>query len=80
MSDKDIIDRLEKIENVLRILVDKVDKLDKSCSRMDTHINFVEDTYEGLKYPLKVIKHKVESVFGKERSITHESEDKDDIV
>lgn len=71
----EINERLYRIEATLKILVDKIEKLDKSCTKMDSHIDFVEDTYEGLKYPLKVIKSKVESVFGKERSITHQEDE-----
>jgi archaellum component FlaC len=77
MSSDDINEikyRLDNIENTLRLLVEKIDNLNKSCNRMDSHISFVEDTYEGLKYPLRVLKNKVENVFGKEKSITHEDE------
>lgn len=60
----DIKDRLDRIEHILLDLTKKIDLLNNSCSRMDSHINFVEDTYENFKNPLKIIKERVEGIFG----------------
>lgn len=76
---KQIYDKLELIMNEIKSLKDSQERLieevkglkenqtelSKSCSRMDNHISFVEDTYETLKNPLNIFKNKIEYVFGK---------------
>lgn len=64
--------RIEKIEETQReILLEitklttEIQKLQVICGRMDGHISFVENTYDRFKYPLDVVKSKVESFFGK---------------
>lgn len=52
----------------IRKLTIEVQKLQVICGRMDTHISFVETTYDKFKYPLEVVKSKVETFFS--RSIT----------
>jgi hypothetical protein len=47
----------------------EIEKLQTICSRMDAHISFVETTYDKFKYPLNVVKNKIENLFG--RTITH---------
>jgi predicted nuclease with TOPRIM domain len=64
INNEDIQVRLERIENMLTELTKKIDTLTNTCSRMDGHISFVEDTYDTLKNPLRIIKEKVENVFG----------------
>ena len=50
-------DRLTRIENSIELLrMDKV-KLQQICSRMDSHITFVKETYDTLKNPIRVIKN-----------------------
>ena len=63
---------MEKIEEsqkeileAIRNLTLEIQKLHVICSRMDSHISFVEDTYEKFKHPLNVIKQKVENLFTK---------------
>lgn len=63
-QDNEVIIRLDRIENALLELTKKIDSLSNTCSRMDGHISFVEDTYDTLKNPLRIIKEKVENVFG----------------
>lgn len=62
--------RIEKIEDTqqeilseLKKLTTEIQKLQVICGRMDSHISFVESTYEKFKYPLNVIKHGVENFF-----------------
>lgn len=51
----------ESLRDEVKLLSDKIDKLTVICSRMDTHIDFVEDTYENLKNPLNFISSKFNS-------------------
>jgi hypothetical protein len=67
--------RIEIIEATQQVILEEirkltleVQKLQVICGRMDTHISFVETTYDKFKYPLEVVKSKVESFFS--RSIT----------
>jgi chromosome segregation ATPase len=76
---KQIYDKLDLIINEINILkvsqerlIEEVKglkenqtELNKSCSRMDSHISFVEETYQTLKNPLNIFKNKIEYVFGK---------------
>ena len=39
-------------------------KLNKTCEKMDSHINFVEDTYTTLRAPLDYFATKVNSLTG----------------
>lgn len=43
---------------------DNLEKLNKTCSKMDNHIDFVENTYDSLKFPLNYIKNRVEYFAG----------------
>ena len=52
---------LNLLREEVKLLSDKNDKLTTICSRMDTHIDFVEDTYENLKNPLNFISSKFNS-------------------
>jgi hypothetical protein len=63
---------LEGIEETQRELIEEikkltleVQKLQTICGRMDSHISFVETTYDKFKYPLDVVKNKVETFFGR---------------
>ena len=71
--------RLEKLEEMQKEIVEElkkltleVQKLQVTCSRMDSHISFVETTYDKFRHPLNVVKNKVETFFG--RGITNSSE------
>lgn len=69
-TEKTMCIRLEKLENKVQSLEDKIDKLISVCSRMDGHINFVENTYTSLRTPLDFIKNGVERAIGYTK--THE--------
>lgn len=60
-----LVDINLELTNIKEVLT----RLDKNCSRMDDHINFVEETYDTLKFPITVLKNKVEQVFGKQKEI-----------
>ena len=74
-----ILQKLETIEkkideNTLEIsrLRQTIEKLEKDCARMDGHITFVENTYDTLKFPINVVKRRIEQVFGKSKEICAE--------
>jgi archaellum component FlaC len=56
---QEIIDKITNLENKINNLEQKIDLLIKTCGRMDSHINFVETTYETLRSPLNFIKNKL---------------------
>ena len=67
--------KLENIENEIKELKMSVESLIKiietltnTCSRMDSHINFVEKTYDILKHPLNYITEKVSNITGKKQT------------
>ena len=57
-------DRIQSLEKKIESLELEIKRLCQICSRMDSHITFVETTYDKFKYPLNVIKGKVEGLFG----------------
>ena len=57
---QEIITKLNEIENKLNMLISKIDKdINPPCEQMSRHINFIEDTYSKLKYPLEFISNKI---------------------
>ena len=42
---------MDELEKRLDIIDQKIDKLN---SMLEKHINFIDDTYEGLKNPIKI--------------------------
>lgn len=53
MTDKEIENRLEKLE----LKIDKLQlTLEKLESKLGKHIDFIDDTYEGLKNPINAAK------------------------
>lgn len=88
------LDKLDLILFEIRQLHEKMDRLEKlnkerheqlhalktTVERMDGHIDFVEDTYDKLKFPIDVIKRKIEYMFGTDKkeetkSIIHKKEE-----
>ena len=61
---REMMDQFDRINKTLIELIQAVDKLDGSCSKMDDHINFVENTYETLKSPLDYISSRVNRLRG----------------
>lgn len=78
-TDKDIEELKNKITSLEKIIIERFDKLEKmfndlennklkhvqeSCDRMNTHINFINETYSTLETPLNYVKNKVEYLMG----------------
>lgn len=65
IEEESIGSKLDEIINLLKQINEKIDTINKntnsckmSCDNMDTHINFVHDTYADLKAPLDCISSK----------------------
>jgi hypothetical protein len=58
---KNIDLRLKNIEYQLNI---KLTNIETDCSKMNNHINFVENTYNRVRIPLNYIKNKIEIIIG----------------
>jgi len=63
--------KIEKLEEEIcglrqdiKELIKIVEKMNTSASRMDDHIDFVETTYDTLKYPLQFISNKINYIEG----------------
>ncbi len=78
-TDTDIEELKNKITSLEKIIIERFDKLEKmfndlennklkhvqeSCDRMNTHINFINETYSTLETPLNYVKNKVEYLMG----------------
>ena len=50
-NNEDIYKKLDDMENKIYQLEDKIDKLN---IMLEKHIGFIDDTYEGLKNPIKM--------------------------
>ena len=59
-----ILNKLNAIETKIDIIMNKLDKCETSCKTMDDHINFVEDIYSTLRYPLDFIKSHINYMSG----------------
>mgnify|MGYP001245224486 CR=1 FL=1 len=69
MEDKfnELVDRIEELSRKIDILVDEVEKNRENCEKMSSHIDFVENVYDGLRSPLGYIKWKLG--FSQERQL-----------
>lgn len=56
-----------QLKDIIEDLSKNIKTMNVSTSRMDSHIDFVEDTYETLKRPLHYITNKVNGIM----SISH---------
>lgn len=50
--------KLENLENI------KLKHVTESCDRMNTHIDFINETYSTLQSPLNYFKNRVECIMG----------------
>ena len=50
-NNEDLYQKLNDMENKIYQLEDKIDKLNVM---LEKHIGFIDDTYEGLKNPIKM--------------------------
>jgi predicted nuclease with TOPRIM domain len=60
----DIKNDLNEIKTNLRELTEAVKSLEQQCSRMNNHINFIEETYSSLRTPLDFLLQKVNYITG----------------
>lgn len=52
MNIDELYQKLLTIEQTQDIILDKLNKLIQLCSRMDTHVEFVENVYNSIRHPL----------------------------
>jgi len=64
---KQMNEKMDRIEKLSKERHEQLQSLKATVERMDGHIDFVEDTYDKLKFPIDVIKRKIEYMFGGER-------------
>lgn len=57
-------ERLKKLETEIKGLRKDIQNLTTVCSRMNQHINFVENVYSTVRIPANYVKNKVESLMG----------------
>lgn len=62
---KNLQNEMKGVKESLILLTEAIEKLSETCSRMNTHINFVEGTYSSLRSPLDFFKRKVEYLMGR---------------
>ena len=55
----DVLIKISAIEENLCKTNEKLDKLMKSTEKLDQHIDFIEETYDTLKHPLKIFTRSV---------------------
>ena len=56
---EDIKKRLDRMEVKLDALLEKMEISVKECNKMGEHIDFIENVYETVKYPLSYLCDKV---------------------
>ena len=55
----EIINLLNEINKKLDRIEERLIKLENTQTKMDTHIDFIEDIYENIKHPLNYVTSKV---------------------
>jgi len=58
------IDKFDTLEKKIDLLNKEKESIKKECSKMGSHIDFIEDTYNTLQMPLNYIKKSVERLTG----------------
>lgn len=51
--------QIEELTKKINVLITDVKDIKNSCSHMDEHITFVEDTYSSVRHPLNYIFSKI---------------------
>jgi chromosome segregation ATPase len=62
--EKLIINKFDSIEKKIDLLNNENKEIKKECTKMGSHIDFIEDTYNTLQMPLNYIKKSVERLTG----------------
>ena len=62
---KELDEKLDDLINEVRELREMMERLVKKASRLDDHIDFVENTYDIARTPLNYILSNVSKVMGK---------------
>lgn len=52
MNIEELYQKMLAIEKTQNIILDKLDKLTLICSKMNNHIDFVENVYDAVRHPL----------------------------
>ena len=64
-SDLKIIrEDIKKLNENMKALTEAINNLTSACSRMDGHIDFVENTYDILRTPLNFVVRQVDRLRG----------------
>ena len=63
----DVIDKLEELSKKIDILIKETEKNTENCEKMSSHIDFIENVYDGLRSPLGYLKWKLG--YGQERQL-----------
>jgi chromosome segregation ATPase len=62
--EKLIFEKFESLEKKIDSLNKNNDEIKKECTKMGSHIDFIEDTYTTLQMPLNYLKKSVERLTG----------------
>jgi len=72
-----ILNKLDSINSRLNNIELEIKKIKESSGKMDNHIDFIEDTYETLKYPIEYVKKSFDKyVSNKDLSTIENKKDK----
>ena len=58
-NDEKILSLLQNIMQKISVLEEKIDAIDKKCSKMTSHVDFVDGIYEDIKKPFHFALNKV---------------------
>lgn len=72
-----ILEKLKSIEDRLTSIEDRLDRIEHSSKNMDTHIEFVNDTYSTLRGPLNYVSDKYNYYMGHQSKELPNIESKD---
>jgi len=72
-----ILNKLDSINSRLDNIELEIKKIKESSGKMDNHIDFIEETYETLKYPIEYVKKSFDKyVSNKDLSTIENKKDK----
>lgn len=62
--EKLIIEKFDALEKKIDLLNNENKEIKKECTKMGSHIDFIEDTYNTLQMPLNYVKKSIERLTG----------------